>query len=108
MTQTRARPLTNAERQRRYRVRRAAEAPASRGRRPDAVQHLFCRELVGDPDRAAWLVANGMTYKRCRFVEEYTMIRRRSAVGGGHPPLLIRRPGRCRVSELNSTLPPGW
>ena len=28
-------------------------------------------------DRAAWLVANGMTYKRCRFVEEYTMIRRR-------------------------------
>ena len=45
------------------------------------MQHLFCRELVGDPDRAAWLVANGMTYKRCRFVEEYTMIRRRSAVG---------------------------
>ena len=39
--------------------------------------HLFCRELVGDRDRAAWLVANGMTYKRCRFVEEHTMIRRR-------------------------------
>ena len=39
--------------------------------------HNYCRLLVGDPARVAWLVANGMTAKRCRFVEEYTMIRRR-------------------------------
>ena len=39
--------------------------------------HLYCRQLVGDATYADWLVANGMTYKRCRFVEEYTMIRRR-------------------------------
>ena len=93
MTTTRARPLTNAERQRRYRARRAAEyrQAVAEGR---TLLHTYCRELVGDParvawradngmtcryrfDRAAWLVANGMTAKRCRFVEEYTMIRRR-------------------------------
>ena len=93
MTTTRARPLTNAERQRRYRARRAAEyrQAVAEGR---TLLHTYCRELVGDParvawradngmtyryrfDRAAWLVANGMTCKRCRFVEEYTMIRRR-------------------------------
>ena len=35
-------------------------------------------EHVNGCDKAglAWLV-DGMTYKRCRFVEEYTMIRRR-------------------------------
>ena len=76
MPATRARPLTNAERQRRYRVRQAAEhrQAVAEGR---TLLHLFCRELVGDRDGAAWLVANGMTYKRCRFVEEHTMIRRR-------------------------------
>ena len=86
MPATRARPLTNAERQRRYRVRQAAEhrQAVAEGR---TLLHQYCRELVDDPDRAAWLVDNGMTMKRCRFVEEYTMIRRRSAVGGGHPPL---------------------
>ena len=76
MTTTRARPLTNAERQRRYRARRAAEyrQAVAEGR---TLVHLYCRQLVGDATCAAWLVANGMTYKRCRFVEEYTMIRRR-------------------------------
>ena len=76
MTTTRARPLTNAERQRRYRARRAAEyrQAVAEGR---TLLHTYCRLLVGDPDRAAWLVAHGMTAKRCRFVEEYTMIRRR-------------------------------
>ena len=72
-----ARPLTNAERQRRYRARRAAEyrQAVAEGR---TLVHLYCRQLVGDATYADWwLVANGMTYKRCRFVEEYTMIRRR-------------------------------
>ena len=70
MTTTRARPLTNAERQRRYRARRAAEyrQAVAEGR---TLLHQYCRELVGDPDRAGWLVAHGMTLKRCRFVEEY-------------------------------------
>ena len=91
MTTTRARPLTNAERQRRYRARRAAEyrQAVAEGR---TLLHTYCRELVGDPDRAAWLVAHGMTCKRCRFVEEYTMIRLRCR---GHTQ-------RC------ACLPAGW
>ena len=74
MPATRARPLTNAERQRRYRARRAAEyrQAVAEGR---TLLHTYCRELVGDPARVAWLVAHGMTARRCRFVEEYIMPR---------------------------------
>ena len=45
MTTTRARPLTNAERQRRYRARRAAEhrKAVAEGR---TLLHTYCRELA--------------------------------------------------------------
>ena len=59
MPATRARPLTNAERQRRYRARRAAEyrQAVAEGR---TLVHLYCRQLVGDATYADWLVAHGM------------------------------------------------
>ena len=70
-------PLTNAELQRRYRARRAAE------RRKDVAEgrtllHWWCRRLVGSDYRAAYLIRHGMTCKRCRFVEEYILPRWRS------------------------------
>ena len=86
---TRARPLTNAERQRRYRARCAFEHRRAQfeGR---TLLHDYCRILVDNPyrdmslaqgwpagtfDRGVWLVDNGMTMRRCRFVEEYTLPR---------------------------------
>ena len=53
---TTTRPLTNAERQRRYRARRAAEyrQAVAEGR---TLLHLYCRDLVGGaPLRATELL----------------------------------------------------
>ena len=54
------RPLTNADRQRRYRARQDAEYRQAVAERRTPL-YLSCRRLV----------AHDITLKRCRFVEEY-------------------------------------